>query len=122
MTDHSTPNLPSRSFDATEAFYAALGFRRDYRDNGWMILNRGRLVLEFFAAQIDPRESWFSACLRVDDLDSLHADFVKAGVSEHDRDIPRMGAIRVEPHGIRIFYLIDPDGSLIRCLDNSYQP
>ena len=34
MTDHATPNLPSRSFDATEKFYAALGFERSWRDEG----------------------------------------------------------------------------------------
>lgn len=26
MTDHATPNLPSRDFEATSRFYAAVGF------------------------------------------------------------------------------------------------
>ncbi|MEM8724670.1 MAG: bleomycin resistance protein, partial [Pseudomonadota bacterium] len=52
MPDIATPNLPSRDFDATEAFYAQFGFECGYKDGGWMILRRGpaggRLVLEFF--------------------------------------------------------------------------
>jgi predicted lactoylglutathione lyase len=34
MPDRATPNLPSRDFDATEAFYAPLGFERTWRDDG----------------------------------------------------------------------------------------
>lgn len=45
--DHATPNLPSRDFDATVAFYERLGFRLRFRDTGWMILEREGLVLEF---------------------------------------------------------------------------
>nr|UBL09574.1 ble (bleomycin resistance) [Enterobacter cloacae] len=48
MADHVTPNLPSRDFDVTEAFYAKLGFATSWKDRGWMILQRGGLQLEFF--------------------------------------------------------------------------
>lgn len=48
MADHATPNLPSRDFGATAAFYAALGFEQDYLSDGWMILARGEATLEFF--------------------------------------------------------------------------
>jgi catechol 2,3-dioxygenase-like lactoylglutathione lyase family enzyme len=41
MTDRTVPNLPSRDFDATEAFYSSLGFERTYRDDNWMILTAG---------------------------------------------------------------------------------
>ncbi|MDW5652062.1 hypothetical protein SBT20_27970 [Klebsiella pneumoniae] len=37
MADHVTPNLPSRDFDVTEAFYAKLGFATSWKDRGWMI-------------------------------------------------------------------------------------
>ncbi|EPG5064641.1 hypothetical protein MWT08_006915, partial [Pseudomonas aeruginosa] len=47
MADHVTPNLPSRDFDVTEAFYAKLGFATSWKDRGWMILQRGGLQLEF---------------------------------------------------------------------------
>ena len=46
MTDRATPNLPSRDFEATARFYAALGFTESWRDAGWMILRRGDLTLE----------------------------------------------------------------------------
>jgi catechol 2,3-dioxygenase-like lactoylglutathione lyase family enzyme len=46
--DRATPNRPSRDFDETERFYAGLGFEREWRDGGWMILSRGGLTLEFF--------------------------------------------------------------------------
>ncbi|AUJ98784.1 hypothetical protein CR539_26960 (plasmid) [Escherichia coli] len=49
MTDQATPNLPSRDFDSTAAFYERLGFGIVFRDAGWMILQRGDLMLEFFA-------------------------------------------------------------------------
>lgn len=121
MPDISTPNLPSSDFDRTESFYGALGFETGYRDQGWMIIKRGSLILEFFKMDIDPKESWFSVCFRVDDLDALHADFSAAPVPDELLPAMRLGEIKTEPHGIRIFYMSDPDGSLIRCLDNMYQ-
>lgn len=57
MTDQATPNLPSRDFDSTAAFYERLGFGIVFRDAGWMILQRGDLMLEFFAHRArSPRE------------------------------------------------------------------
>ncbi len=46
--DHATPNLPSRDFEATSDFYSRLGLEEGWRDDGWMILKRGDLTLEFF--------------------------------------------------------------------------
>lgn len=72
--DHATPNLPSRDFDATVAFYERLGFRLRFRDTGWMILEREGLVLEFLRhPELDPLTSWFSCCLRLDDLAGFYA-------------------------------------------------
>jgi hypothetical protein len=73
MSDNSTPNLPSRDFEKTSQFYSALGFAETWRDSGWMILRRGNLTLEFFPhPELDPLTSWFSCCLRLDDLDSFY--------------------------------------------------
>lgn len=41
MPDHAVPTLPSRSLDATAAFYSRLGFVEHYRDEGWLNMNRG---------------------------------------------------------------------------------
>ena len=83
-----------------------------------MILDRGAITLEFFPVAVDPRTTTGSACLRVDDLDSLHASFNKAGqLSRFRRTTPGVLPIR-EEHGLRMFMLIDPDGNTLRCLDN----
>lgn len=117
--DHATPNLPSREFEATSRFYAALGFEQGWRDDGWMILKRGDLTLEFFPfPDLDPLTSSFSCCLRVDDLDSLYAACVTAGIAEQCRGQPRLHPPKVEASGLRIAYLVDPDGTLLRLIQN----
>jgi hypothetical protein len=117
--DHATPNLPSRSFDRTEIFYAGLGFEREWRDEGWLILVRGGLTLEFFGhAQLDPATSWFSCCLRIDDLDEIIDQAVAAGVPEASEGCPRLHRPKVEPSGERIGYLVDLDGTLLRLIAN----
>jgi catechol 2,3-dioxygenase-like lactoylglutathione lyase family enzyme len=119
MTDHATPNLPSRDFDATIGFYAALGFRERWRDGGWMILERGSLILEFFPyPDLDPAESSFGCCLRLDDLDAFYALCGQAGVPEARSGIPRLVPPLRQHWGGRIAYLVDPDGTLVRLLDN----
>ena len=119
MNDFATPNLPARDFDAAEEFYAALGFTRSWRDNGWMILNRGSLMLEFFPyADIDPYSSSFSCCLRLDDLDTLVSDCRSAGIPVANKDFPRLHLPRRESSGITIAYLVDPDGTLLRLIQN----
>lgn len=120
--DSATANLPTRDMDATARFYEALGFTITRKKEGWMILNRGSIQLEFFPLpEHDPRESCFSACLRVDDLDGLHAEFSKVGLPNYCGAMPSMGTIEVEPYGIRLFTLIDPEGSLLRCIDNKFK-
>lgn len=120
MADRITANLPARDMDATALFYEALGFEVAFKDHGWMIVNRGALELEFFPhPELNPRESCFSACLRVDDLDALYADFMKAGLPTDCASTPNIsGPPKVEPFGLRMFTLIDANGSLLRCICN----
>ena len=120
MTERATANLPSRDLDRTAAFYGALGFAVAYRDEGWMILRRAGLELEFFRYDVDAKTSIASACLRADDLEVLHAAFATAAVPASPRGMPRLTPIEVQAHGIRLFALIDPDGNLLRCIDNHY--
>ncbi len=120
MTDCAVPNLPARDFDATEAFYAALGFDRGFRNVGWMILTKGTLTLEFFPfPDLDPATSSFGACLRLDDLEDMVARVVAAGVPDARKGAPRYHPPTTEPWGGRIAYLLDPDGSLLRLIENS---
>jgi catechol 2,3-dioxygenase-like lactoylglutathione lyase family enzyme len=118
--DRATPNLPSADLDRTAAFYGALGFSVGFKDDGWMILERGPVTLEFFPLPVDPRTTFGSACVRVDDLDSLRAAFgAVPRLSEFCRWTPGVLPIR-EADGLRMFVLIDPDGNLLRCIDNRY--
>jgi len=119
MSDAATPNLPSRDFERTSQFYAALGFREVWRDDGWMILKRGDLTLEFFPhPELDPLTSWFSCCLRLDNLDSFYATCQAAGIPEGRKGQPRLQAPKVEDCGGRVGYLSDPDGTLVRLIQN----
>jgi hypothetical protein len=119
MADRATPNLPARDFAVTSDFYAALGFVEQFRDDGWMILTRGDLALEFFPyPDLDPASSAFGSCLRLDDLDAFYATCVAAGVPETRRGWPRLHAPAMEESGLRMGALIDPDCSLLRLIAN----
>lgn len=117
--DRITANLPAADFDRTEDFYRSLGFATDFKDSDWMILSRGPLELEFFPhPNVDPLTSWFSACIRVDDLDGLYAAFGTAGLSDDPCATPRLKGPVKTPGVPRMFALVDCDGSLLRCLQN----
>ena len=119
MADHATPNLPARNFQAASDFYARLGFSERYRDNGWMILERGGLKLEFFPfPDLDPCESSFGCCLRLDDVSGFFEACKAAGVPESRTAMPRVVAPRVEHWGGTVGYLVDPDGTLLRLVQN----
>ena len=116
--DHATPNLPSRDFVATAGFYASLGFATAYRDEGWMILKQGGLTLEFFPHPgLVAEESWFSCCLRVDDLAAIVAAWRAAGLPEGGSAIPRLHPPEARG-GVMMAALIDPDGTLLRLIQN----
>jgi hypothetical protein len=115
MSDRATPNLPSRDFAATSRFYGALGFAEAWRDEGWMILERSGITLEFFPhPQLDPATSWFSCCLRLDDVGSFFAAVLAAGVPERERGFPRVHRPKREDWGGLVGALIDEDGTLVR--------
>ena len=119
MADHATPNLPARDFQATFDFYGRLGFTERYRDNGWMILERGLMSLEFFPfPDLDPLQSSFGACLRLDDVGGFYEECKAAGLPKDHTGIPRIVAPRVEHWGGTVGYLVDPDGTLLRLVQN----
>jgi len=115
MPDHATPNLPSRDFGATSAFYAQLGFKESYRDAGWMILERGGVTLEFFPfAELAPANSAFSCCLRFDDVQKFYNLMMKNSIPESANGWPRAHRPKLEPWGGLVGALIDIDGTLLR--------
>ena len=120
MADHSTPNLPARDFEATSRFYASLGFAESWRDTGWMILRRGGLTLEFSPyPDLDPSQSSFGCCLRLDELQRFYDACLATGLREAESGIPRLAPPRLEHSGLRIAYLVDLDGSLLRLVQNA---
>ena len=119
MVDRATPNLPSRDFTATEAFYVQLGFAPSWRDEGWMILDRGLARLEFFPyPDLDPATSSFGACLRLSDMRAMYDAAIAAGVPQVDKGWPRISPPRREASGLEIAYLVDPDCTLLRLIQN----
>jgi catechol 2,3-dioxygenase-like lactoylglutathione lyase family enzyme len=121
MTDHATPNLPSRDFAATAQFYAALGFSQSWRDEHRMILERGTLTLEFFRyPDLNPATSSFGSCLRLDDLDEFYAACKTAGLPQQTTGFPRLHPPKREAWGGRVGVLLDPDGSLLRLIGNHH--
>lgn len=119
MTDRAVPNLPSRDFDATIAFYGRLGFTQQYRDEGWLILRRGDLTLELFPfADLDPARSSFMCSIRVDDADELYRCITCAGVAEATVGFPRVHSVMTQPSGLRIGNLIDLDGTQLNLIGN----
>ncbi|MFN4019395.1 MAG: bleomycin resistance protein [Erythrobacter sp.] len=119
MPDIATPNLPARDFGATAAFYAKIGFVEDYRSHGWMILSRGDVMLEFFPyPNLDPYDSSFSCCIRLGDLAAMMRQVEASGVPDARAGIPRYHPAKPEPSGLTIAYLIDPDGTLLRLIQN----
>jgi catechol 2,3-dioxygenase-like lactoylglutathione lyase family enzyme len=109
--------LPSRDFEATARFYEKLGFAESWRDSGWLILERGDLTLEFFLhPELDPAANWFSCCFRLDDVNAFFAVVLAAGVPEATEGWPRAHRPKPEPWGGLVGALIEPDGTLIRLI------
>ena len=117
MTDRATPNLPSRDFDVTVDFYGALGFEVAWRDAGWLILKRGDLQLEFFPhPAFDPEGSGYGSCLRVADVAELVEVIAAAGVPEQLQGRPCFQRPKREAWGGLVGYMVDPDRSLPRLI------
>jgi hypothetical protein len=120
VTDRALPNLPSRDFAATVGFYEGFGFTEAYRDEGWLILRRGTLQLEFFPfPDVDPRQSSFMCSVRVADLDGLHAAIASSGVPERAVGIPRLTPISRQAWGQRVGFLIDLDGTQVHLIEDA---
>lgn len=120
MSDRAVPNLPSRDFSATTTFYGGFGFTTVFRDDGWMVLRRGTLHLEFFPfPDLDPWTSSFMCSVRVADLDELYSEILRSGVRETERTIPRLVPITLQDWGQRAGYLVDLDGTQLNLIEDA---
>lgn len=119
VSDRAVPNLPSRDFDRTVAFYGGFGFVPTYRGDGWLILRRGDVELEFFPfPDLVPEESSFMCSVRVDDIDALYQTIADSGVAETSTGRPRLHPVRPQPWGLRAGFLVDIDGTQISLIEN----
>lgn len=119
MADHATPNLPSRDFLKTERFYSKLGFAASHRSGHWLILENGGMTLEYFPwPDLVPEQNNHSCCLRLDDLDAMVEKIRAAGLPEARECIPRLVPPQRDISGLTIAYLVDPDGTLLRLVQN----
>jgi catechol 2,3-dioxygenase-like lactoylglutathione lyase family enzyme len=117
VTDRAVPNLPSRDLARTAAFYGGFGFVELYGDDGWLVLRRGDLQLEFFRKDdLDPRHHDFGCCLRVSDLQELYQAVLAAGVPEARYGLPSVRPITTQPWGQEMSTVLDPDGNLLRMI------
>ncbi|MDO7882807.1 bleomycin resistance protein [Antiquaquibacter soli] len=120
MTDRAVPNLPSRDFDATLAFYGGFGFEVNYRSDDWLILERGAVRLEFFPfPDLDPTASSFMCSVRVDAVDELYERIKESGVEEREAGHPRLHPVRAQPWGHRAGFLVDVDGTQLHLIENA---
>lgn len=119
MSDHATPNLPSRDHTNTIDFYGRLGFETSWHDSNWLILERGGLCLEFFRyPDLDAAQSSFSCCLRLDDVYAFYRICLDAGIPEKTTGWPRIHPPKREHSGMIVRYLVDLDGTLLRLVQN----
>lgn len=120
MTDSAVPNLPSREFERTIAFYGAFGFETDYRSDDWLILRRGDLRLEFFPfPDLDPAASSFMCSIRIDDVDEFYTRIRESGVEEKTEGRPRLHPVRLQDWGQMVGYLVDVDGTQLHLIQNA---
>ncbi len=106
------PLLPAQDLRATEAFYVNLGFTRPGKwYDGYLILAREQIELHFWQCP-DRAIAEQSGCyIRTQDADALHAEFAAT--------MPWPGGAKLmdvadRAWGTREFYVIDPNGNLLR--------
>jgi hypothetical protein len=118
------PLLPCRDIDEIAEFYAALGFRRTYRQekpNPYVALRREDLHLHFFGMPgFDPEASYGSCLILVDDIGALHRAFADGMRAAYGKvlvsGLPRLTRPRVRRNSDRLtgFSVVDPGGNWIR--------
>ena len=113
--DLAIPTLPSKSIDATVAFYVRLGFEGGAHEfnSSYAILRRGAIELHFFShEELVPAESSAGSYIRVLDVENIYRECSSSKLPRHG--IPRMDALEDKPWGLREFAIVDPDGNLLR--------
>jgi catechol 2,3-dioxygenase-like lactoylglutathione lyase family enzyme len=100
--------LPCRDLDASEAFYAKLGFSRVMDHEGYRILSDGKgaqlHLNDAVADWVTPSRNPNGLYLFADDVDELAAPLAASLIHPPEH----------KPWGMYEFALSDPDGTLVR--------
>lgn len=119
-------NLPAKDFAQTIAFYQQLGFVVHFQSEQWLILHNdqsvdGTLEIEFFPyPNLDPKQSYFSASVWVQNLDTLKALYTSWSTLDWSNYAEPTRITEIEQMGqLHIFNVIDVNGSLLRCMSLS---
>lgn len=113
--DLAIPILPSRSIEATVAFYKQLGFEGGAHefDGSYAVMRRGAVEIHFFThKELVPAESSAGCYIRVRDVEGVYRAWAASQLPK--RGFPRMDALEAKPWGLREFAVVDPDGNLLR--------
>ena len=103
---------------STLEIYAGFGFVERYRDEAWMILSRGMLTLEFFHhPELEPKASHFQCTVSVIRPRRTVGGGARGGVRISSQGQPRLHRPRIEESGLRIGYLVDPDGTQLTLIE-----
>jgi hypothetical protein len=104
------PFLPAKDFEASRAFYDALGFRKLLDgDVAMFAIGQTGFILQRYY-----NKDWAENCmmqLMVDDLDGWWAHIKSLDLPKRF-GIPEPKPPEMQPWGLRILYLVDPSGVL----------
>lgn len=104
----SIPVLPSLDIPRSRRFYAAMGFNETvYEADNYLIMRRDRIELHFWLTD-DRRLPENTSCyIRGGQIVALYAEYEAAGIAG-------LKPLEVRPWDMLEFYVVDPDGNLLR--------
>ena len=116
------PILPCRDVDEAIAFYAALGFRKTYRQlrpNPYAVVARDDMAVHLFGMDnFDPSESYGTVSIQVSDPDDLYRSFVEGLRAVYNKipiaGIPRILRPRKKFGTVYSFSVVDIGGNWLR--------
>lgn len=109
--------VPATDFEASKAFYLALGFEVPWSDDRLAYVRHGDTAFLLQAFDHPRFAHAFQMHLLVACVDDWHAHVVASGVAE--RFDVQVGAVQEQPWAMRDFTLTDPGGVLWRIAQNT---
>jgi hypothetical protein len=109
MLQQIHPKLPMRNKEATQNYYAQLGFRMaaDYGD--YLIVQKDAIEIHFFSfPELDPLSNYGQVYIRTNDIDNFYQSIKQNGVEIHPN-----APLAEKPWGQNEFALLDPDHNLL---------